>query len=86
MNEFLNPVEINDTLNIRVPFEGRNIPVVISREAMEDHFDAAPGGSDELIKAYAKNSTVINARVLLRAMPGTPYNRVNPLVIHTADF
>jgi hypothetical protein len=86
MNEFVDPTEVGDTLAIKVFFEGRNIPVVISRKAMEDHFEAARGGSDHLVKAYVRNSAAIDARVLTRAIPGTAYTKSNPLVINAGDL
>jgi hypothetical protein len=86
VNEFLNPKEEGDMLNIRVMFEGRTIPVLISREAMSDHFGAEGNGPGELVRAYVADSQSIDARVLTRAVPGQPYGPSNPLVIHTKDL
>jgi len=86
MDEFLNPREKDDMLNIRVMFEGRTIPVLISREAMSDHFGAEGNGPGELVKAYVANSKEIDDKVLTRAVPGQAYDRNNPLVIHTKDL
>ena len=86
MNEFLNPLEEGDILAISVLFENRNIPVVISRKAMEDHFEAARGGANRLVEAYIRDPKSINARVLMRAIPGAAYTKSNPLVINTGDL
>lgn len=86
MEEFLDPREEGDTLNIRVMFEGRTIPVVISREAMQDHFGAEENGPKSLVSAYAASAQAIDATVLTCAVPGHAYSRSNPLVIHTKDL
>jgi hypothetical protein len=86
MDEFSNPREKDDMLNIRVMFEGKAIPVLISREAMQDHFGSERSSPEGLVKAYWANSKEVDRKVLACAVPGKAYGRDNPLIIFTKNL
>lgn len=84
--------DLGETLNVRIETPQGRIPLVISREAMEDHFGAGklvPGAVAEdfsLAKAFARHEEQITAKAIERMQPGEVYNRDNPLRLRTADF
>ena len=76
-----------ESLTFRMVHHGAWIPVVISREAMEDHFGVDPSGRIEaLAEAYRKRSLAIEERVRPQIRPGVVYDRNNPLRINTTDL
>lgn len=86
MTENLMGLEIHDEwLDFRMPYEGKVIPVRISREAMEDHFDAKEGGGKALAEAYLRNQKAVHERIARKVDPKVPYSAADPLVILSAD-
>lgn len=77
--------ESGEWFGFRLQHEGRSIPVRISREALDDHFNAHEGGK-ALAEAFEKHSKAILARVRQRIEPGVTYDRDNPLVMMSIDF
>ncbi|MCX2864602.1 hypothetical protein OOZ63_22480 [Paucibacter sp. PLA-PC-4] len=76
---------MDETLNVRIATAQGAIPLVISREALEDHFGAG-AGAYSLIDAFKKHEDVITARALARMVEGETYSRENPLKLGTGDF
>ncbi len=69
-------------LNFRLPVGEATIPVRVSREALEDHFEV---GKD-LVAAYRANEEAINAAARRQIISGERYSREAPLVLETKHF
>ena len=80
-----------ETLSISIQTADGRVPVVISREAMEDHFGAdklppGAGASPSLVQAYHRHEDAINAKAIAKMEPGVAYTRDSPLRLRTGDF
>lgn len=84
MNEATHAQDHGEWLSFRLPLGEQHIPVRISREAMEDHFDAATFKS--LADAYHHHAEQIHLRVAPLAGQTTEYTPEQPLVVHTKDL
>jgi hypothetical protein len=84
-DSFANLEDKGSWLTFRVTRGGSSIPVRITREAMEDHFEAGKG-EKSLAEAYLRHSETINAKALELAPSGDMYSTENPLRLSTADF
>ncbi|HEX2010267.1 MAG TPA: DUF1488 family protein [Roseateles sp.] len=79
------PVDHGEWLNFRAPYDGGTIPVLISREALEDHFGADHRNND-LVRAFLAHDARIVAKALERASEGGVYTDENPLRLTSGDF
>jgi hypothetical protein len=61
---------------------GKRRLCIISREALEDHFDARSGRPEHLLSAFLRNSIVIEAMARLRLVSSTE----DRVVLRTMDF
>ena len=64
---------------------GGSVPVSITREALEDRFEAGPGEKD-LARAYLAHQQRINARIAELDPAGDVYTDSFPLLLGTNDF
>lgn len=64
---------------------GGSVPVSITREALEDHFEAGPGEED-LARAYLAHQQRINAKIAELDPAGDVYTDSFPLLLATNDF
>jgi hypothetical protein len=85
MESSLDVIDHGDWLSFGMSHAGSIIPVKISREAMEEFFDAGKG-PDSLKTAYALDAEMIHARAADMVVAGVAYTPDNPLVLTAADF
>jgi hypothetical protein len=70
--------------NFRLLLGDTELPVRISREAMEDHFGAE--AFESLVHAYRHHAEQLHVRLAALVVPGVEYTREQPLVVHTKDL
>ena len=71
-------------LSFSLPLGDGHVPVKISREAMEHHFDAQSFKS--LAEAYRQHAEQVHLRVAPLAGQTPQFTRDKPLVVHSADL
>lgn len=62
-----------------------SVPVTISRDALEDHFEVG-AGPQALIQVYLAHQEPINEKVFELDPAGNIYTDDNPMLLGTSDF